>query len=172
MKLTAKHIFLLKMITGMILAMHAGEAMANIAVVPYWESGHWGHFLPEFFYTFFPFTCIAIMQWLLFSDYLPNDWAILGLLGSLIASITIGFIFLELTQETYNNGISMFNADILGILFSLPQWFILKGKRGHLWVLANGIGLIIYFIGWNLIANIQGINQFWLGIERITKAPL
>ncbi|MFT3890312.1 MAG: hypothetical protein QM730_01650 [Anaerolineales bacterium] len=172
MKSTAKQAFLLKIFFGMILAFHAGETMAHIVVDPYWESGLWGHFFPEFFYTLFPFICIVIMQWLLFSEYLPSHWIVLGLLGSLIAAIVIGFIFLELTQETYTAEIRILNGAISGFLLALPQWFIIKNKKGYLWIVANSIGLLMYPVGWKILENIQATNQFYLAIKQVIKLPL
>ena len=172
MKLTARRTFLLKMVLGMILALHAGETMAHIVIDPYWESGLWGYFFPEFFYTFFPFICIVIMQWLLFSEHLPNHWVVLGLVGSLIAAIVIGFIFLELTQETYTAEIRILNAAISGFLLALPQWLVIKDKRWYLWIVANSVGLLIYSVGWNILANIQVTNHFYFALRQTIKIPL
>jgi hypothetical protein len=148
---TTRLIFLIKMTLGTILAIAAGGVWASEAEYSELALRGW---LPGFIYTFFPLTCLLIMQWLLLSDYLPKWWVTLGIIGCIIAGITVGLIFFTVDNETYNSydlEISVLNALIAGVAAALPQWLLLKGKRGYLWVLSNGLGRAIQVTGFRLV---------------------
>jgi hypothetical protein len=159
--------FLLKMILGTILAIAAGGVLASQAEYSDLALRSW---VPGFVYTFFPLTCLVLTQWLLLSDDLPKWWVTLGIVGSLIAGTSIGIIFLYVTNETYNVydlEIGILNALVAGVLVSLPQWFILRGKKGYLWVLSISLGLAIQFIGWRVVFYPPVHEAFYLALVRM-----
>jgi hypothetical protein len=166
----ARLIFLLKMILGTILACAAGAFLASEAEYSDLALRSW---VPGFIYTFFPLACLVLMQWLLLSDYLPKWWLTLGIIGSLIAGVTIGVIYLRLTNETSNlyaeTGIL---ALVSGILASFPQWFILKNKKGYLWVLSNGLAGAIQVIVLRLVFYPAVQGGFYLALVRFLVMQL
>jgi hypothetical protein len=156
------------MTLGTILAIAAGGVLASQAEYSDLALRGW---LPGFIYTFFPLTCVVIMQWLLLSDYLPKWWITLGIIGCIIAGTIIGLVFLTVKNETFNSyyrEIGTLNALLSGILASFPQWLLLKGKKGYLWILSNGIGRAIqaisfYFVFYPPIVN----GAFYLALMRL-----
>jgi hypothetical protein len=142
-------IFLLKVVLGITFASLAGSTLAFEAE---FSDPNLGRFAPAFIYTVFPLACVVIMQWLLLSDYLPRWWVALGLIGSVIAGIAIGIMFLYVSNEIYNAHtftIGSLKAIISGFLAAFPQYFLLKRKKGGLWILANGLGQVIQYIVWS-----------------------
>jgi hypothetical protein len=143
-KPTKKQNFLLKIVLGTIIASEAGVLLAL-----HTDFVFLGGFTPGFIYTFFPLACIVIMQWILLSDYLPEWWLVTGFIGCVISATLVGvihfFVPLEL-YSSYSKELNALNAFIAGILVALPQCFILRNKRGYLWVLANGVGHLISVI--------------------------
>ncbi|HCK67557.1 MAG TPA: hypothetical protein DIW23_07415 [Anaerolineae bacterium] len=160
-----KQIFLLKITLGTIFAMEMGAELFAISGNPYqlqrpWASG--------FLFTFFHFLCIVIMQWLLLSDYLPKRWITLGFVGCIIASIVSGIIYQVFSFEawfSYNFEIKIFARIISGALFALPQLFVLQGRKGYLWILANSIAWTIQYIGWELIMSYTSYYDLFLFIR-------
>jgi hypothetical protein len=170
---TTKLMFLLKIILGTILAMAAGGVLASQAEYSDLALRGW---LPGFIYTFFPLTCLVLVQWLLLSDYLPKWWITLGVIGCMIAGTIIGLIFLTINNETYNSynrEIGTLNALASGILASFPQWFLLKGKKGYLWVLSNGLGRAFQVIGFHLVFSPPIVDgAFYLAFMRFVILQL
>ena len=83
------------------------------------------------------------------SDYLPKWWSVTGFIGCVISATLVGAIHFFVPLEfygSYDKELNSFNAFIAGIVVALPQWFILRNKRGYLWVLANGVGHLISVI--------------------------
>jgi hypothetical protein len=148
-KPTTKQMFLLKMTLGIIIAIYAGRTLADRASF----SGRWDG---VFFDSFFPLTCIVIMQWILLSDYLPKRWIIAGLAGCIISASVIGTINFYVSEQIFRliiRELNMFDALLKGMLVSIPQWFVLKHKKGYMWVLANAIG-------WLLSAAFNNLNYY------------
>ena len=162
------------MILGTLFAILAGEVIASQVEYTNQILGKW---VPGFIYTFFPLACVVLMQWLLLSDYLPKWWITLGIIGSAVAGTIVGLIFLYVSSETYNAHqleIGSVNAIVSGMLAALPQWFLLKGRKGYLWVLANGLGRTIRFVGWYLIFYPPVDDSFFLAFARmlILESPV
>ena len=160
-----KLIFLLKIILGTVFAIEAGRVIAFQAE---YSNRDLGSFVPGFVYTFFPLACVVIMQWLLLSEYLPKWWVTLGILGSIVAGIAVGIMFLYIPNEVYNSHnfeIGIFKAFFSGLLAALPQWLLLRSKKGYLWVLANSLGLAIE--SWRSIFYIPVQEVFFLALARM-----
>ena len=145
--------FILKITIAMIFAMEMGVDLfataghSNQLLIPW---------ISEFMFTFFHLFCIVIMQWLLLSDYLPKGWIALGFIGCTIAAVISGIIFQVIPFEawfSYDYEIKILDRVISGALFAFPQLFVLRGKKSHLWILANIIGWTLQYIGWELRAS-------------------
>jgi uncharacterized membrane protein YeaQ/YmgE (transglycosylase-associated protein family) len=143
--------FILKIILGTIFATLAGDVLASQAE---FSDPNLGRFAPGFIFTVFPLACFVIMQWLLLSEYLPKWWVTLGIIGSVVAGIIVGIMFLYISNETYNAHtllIGSLREIVSGALVALPQYLLLKRKKGYLWILANGLGKAIEHIVWYAI---------------------
>ncbi len=167
-KPTTKSIFLLKITLSVIIAKTTGELLALRAYPSVYptENGRW---VPAIISTFFVLSCIVILQWILLSDYLPKWWAITGFIGCVIAAFTIGAIHFFVPVETYRlyaQELNIFNYFLMGTLVALPQWFLLKRKRGYLWVLANGTGWLSSIIFGGMIFYPQVKDIFSLAVIR------
>jgi hypothetical protein len=150
---TTKQIFLLKVTLGIIIGNAAGRTLADSIHF----SGRWDG---AFIHSFFPLICIVIMQWILLSDYLPKRWIISGLIGCIISAAVMGTINFYVSEQIFRliiQELSIFDALLMGILVAFPQQFILKNKRGYMWVLANGIG-------WSLSGALNNLN-FYLQVK-------
>lgn len=148
-KQTTKTEFLIKASLALAFAIIAGGDVAFQA--EYFSHAPFFSLVAGFVYTFYPFACIVIMQWILFSDYLPKWWVALGFVGCTIAAIMVGIIFQFITKEFYNPFNLVMGTSrtfMSGMLLALPQLYTLKGSKGYLWVLANGVGWAIQFIAW------------------------
>ena len=146
---TTKQIFLLKMTLGIMIANDAGTYFSSrIPFSGRWDGAFWG--------SFFPLLYIIIIQWILLSIYLPKRWIAAGLIGSLISASVMGTINYYVSEQIFRLIIQEYNVItslLVGILVSFPQWFILQDRRGHIWVLANGIG-------WMLAAACTNLNFY------------
>ena len=147
MKQTTKQEFIFKTAFAMIFAIETGASVFSNVGQPGQLLRPW---ISGFLYTFFHFSCIVIMQWLLLSDHLPKGWIKLGFVGCTIAAIISGFIYEVIPFEayfSYDFEIKILNAFVSGTLLALPQILFLKSKKGYLWILANGVGWAIKLIG-------------------------
>ncbi|MBC7877417.1 MAG: hypothetical protein H7Y59_09635 [Anaerolineales bacterium] len=167
LKQTTKLEFFLKVALAVMFAIEAGNDIASLTE---YSSPILQEWLPAFIYTFYPLACIVIMQWVLLSECLPKWWVFLGLVGCVLAATTVGIMFQFITNETYilyGFEIQTFRAIVSGILMTLPQLFVLKGKKGYLWVLVNSIGLAVRFIGWWIIFIPPIHDSFYLAFLRM-----
>ncbi|RPJ24304.1 MAG: hypothetical protein EHM33_18250 [Chloroflexi bacterium] len=166
-RLTVKQLFLLKMTLGVVIANAAGRTLADGISF----SGRWDG---AFIYSFLPLTCIVVMQWILLSDYLPKWWMITGLIGCVISASVMGTINFYVPDQIFRliiRELNIFNNTLMGILVALPQWFVLKHKRGYMWVLANGIGWLLSAAYRNSIFYQQ--HDFWrISISETSFIPV
>lgn len=159
-----KRFFLLKIVLSTIIANAAGGLLAL-----HTDPVSMGGWKTSIICTFFPLALIVITQWVLLSDYLPKWWTITGFIGCVIAAFTIGAIRFFVPVETYRlyvQELNIFNYFLMGTLVALPQWFLLKNKRGYLWVLANGTGWLISIIYGGVIFYPQVKDVFSLAFVR------
>lgn len=170
-KQATKSEFILKLTFAMIFAIATGAtvfphaAQTEQLLIP-WISG--------FLYTFSHFLCIVIMQWLLLSDYLPKGWITLGFIGCFVAAIISGIILQAFSFEawfSYGYEINILDRVISGALFAFPQLFVLRGKKGYLWILANVIGWTVQYIGWELWASTLYSDYFPLFRILFAESP-
>ena len=161
---TTKRFFLIKIVLSTIIANAAGGLLAL-----HTDPVSMGGWKTSIIYTFFPLALIVITQWVLLSDYLPKWWIITGFTGCVIAASTIGAIHFFVPVETYRlyaRELNTFNYFLMGTLVALPQWFLLKRKRGYLWVLANGAGWLSSIIYGDVIFYPQIKDIFSLAFIR------
>jgi hypothetical protein len=146
------------MTLGIIIGNDAGNCLASRIPI----SGRWDG---AFIASFLPLMYIVIIQWILFSDYLPKRWVITGFTGCIIAAAVMGTINYCVSEQVFRLIIqeySIVTSLLMGILVSLPQWTLLKHKGGYEWVLANGIG-------WLLSAICRNLN-FYIRVDDFVRA--
>jgi len=168
MKLTPKQVFLLKATLGIIIANNAGGYLSYR--IPF--SGRWDG---AFNGAFFSLIGIVIIQWILLSDYLPKGWLVTGLIGCIISASAMGTINYHVSEQIFRLIIQEYNIAcglLMGILASIPQWFVLKHQRGYVWVLANGIGWMLSSAFDNLNFYLQVTDFARLLIREISFMPL
>ncbi len=135
----SKQIFLLKMTLATVLGYEAGWKLSD----GFHPSGIWDGI---FIYSFCSLIGIVIMQWVLLSDYLPNRWVIAGLAGCILSagvSATINYSVPEQYFRLVVKELNIFGGLLTGILVAAPQWFVLKHRRGDLWLGANAVGWLV-----------------------------
>ena len=84
------------------------------------------------------------MQWVILSERLPKWWMLTGFIGCLLAALatdkTNFFIMTNLLSYNLLFYHEVFNDFMSGLLFAVPQSFLLKGSKGFFWLLVNGLG--------------------------------